>query len=1518
MIKNKVHVVLFAIAVVCCSLFFVCPILDGYKKDVFGEESTEKSGTKYSITYYVDDDEYIKNEYSVGEKVNSVAVPVKKGYCGAWDSEEPEIMTDKDVVLNAVYTAETYTITFNTYDGKLVEMVEYSIENPVFLEPIVPERLGYTGSWSEYDLEEYKNQTVVAEYVKGIDYVDDFQGAKDLGINAYEINNLVSDRGGHVDWGAVPGSAWGGYVSGGNASITYLVKADSGDIFSNLRFEFTCKYGNTKGYYYNEETGKVGANTFLKISFDNEHWQTVYNINEDLSLTKDGVNPITVRVDGWANKLPEYTPDIDLTSYVSGHKEVYIKLEIMHYDMEGFNAANGKSNTSGILLQDLGFLLYGTEIIGETSKGLMMNQGAAVKITSGEAGLRFTTNIPKDFYESLLSQGYTVSAKTIIMPYAYVKTYGDISYNTVFGEDAVYYVGSSSKAKIKVNQVSGEIEYDGDKECYYFRGVLDNVTDKDSATEYIARGYIVYEKDGEKYYDFAIYNNYEQKNNVRSMEMVALSAYNDQNSGLTQVERGILKSSYKFLQQYDLTNLKITGKYAVYDGEVHRIGIEGLPNGVVATFSNNDNVNAGQHIVTITFAVQNGYYTIASRSETLTIEKRLLEIEFIGETVLEYTGEAQKTLSAEAVNLIGNDKVSLSIEYSGDMVDLGSYTATCVLKDNANYALKYGNTKTVTITRKGNLTGFFNVSNWCDADGNAHQKIENTKNGLEYYGGGYCKLPLDISSGLKLEFDLSALPEKMLDGGSDHWFGFGLGQSAAYGSYDGTKTNGSILVMISKEYGLYTVRMQYIDVDGNRRGLTTQTFEDDYLVFEIEKLNDNTIYTDNVDVYINHVKIDNAVVDRIALYSTLMDSEGNTYLSIASHGSEQAKKTGVIKYIGIRDSVAPEITFSRDFRENISVGEYVVLPKINVSDTEEFQYTTYLYSPSGKTIENTFSAERAFLPEEEGTYTLAVKAIDVSGNDAFIYKQFTVGERKTQIEFASGTSSTELPDYVDELSGEWLERFLSNTKTDDGFNQGLIKSSYYTASVTDYKGNVVNVHVYAAPYSSTNVHSFGYIDTDKDCFPLKIKVVANYDLESAFVIPEVFGIKATVKNNTVEFVVNDFETYNVFFNGKFNTEKPFTLFVRENFNETVPNGYNVIEFDKGVHFITSLNVTSNTVVYLHTGAYVVCLPHQEGEVAYENSFGNKVYSTMIAFSSMQNVAIMGHGVFDYSLLYRHERATINMSNSQNLYVNGPTMVNATGWTLVFTLCDNVHVKNVIGFGVKTNSDGIATCNSKNVLVEDCFLRSGDDLFEIKANVDKKDVAEGVDASVQNVVYRNCQAWAEKTRSFGFIQETCANVSNVKYINCHSLVQNAVWAEATGKYSMGAYMVLVGDTETVSDIEFIDCTSYCCAGYVVNISVEHNEWTYDTSAGFGTIHDITFKNFSYYKEPDGYGAYSSGGSTPISSDIRLYNETDDVSHFYNISFINLYRNGALANSLEDLKIDYTNVSPTDNNVVYRVK
>lgn len=92
------------------------------------------------------------------------------------------------------------------------------------------------------------------------------------------------------------------------------------------------------------------------------------------------------------------------------------------------------------------------------------------------------------------------------------------------------------------------------------------------------------------------------------------------------------------------------------------------------------------------------YEQLPDMTATLTIEKRELQIEFVGEQTAVYTGYAQKPLTARATNLCGSDTVAIDITYDGDVVDAGTYAATATV-DSDNYKLTANNTCTFTITR---------------------------------------------------------------------------------------------------------------------------------------------------------------------------------------------------------------------------------------------------------------------------------------------------------------------------------------------------------------------------------------------------------------------------------------------------------------------------------------------------------------------------------------------------------------------------------------------------------------------------------------------------------------------------------------------------------------------------------------------------------------------------------------------------------------------------------------------------
>ncbi len=152
--------------------------------------------------------------------------------------------------------------------------------------------------------------------------------------------------------------------------------------------------------------------------------------------------------------------------------------------------------------------------------------------------------------------------------------------------------------------------------------------------------------------------------------------------------------------QNKVQGVTFASRTVTYDGAAHSLAIEGnLPHGIAVVYEGNSQTNAGTYTVTAKFVGNNpNFEQLPDMSATLTIEKRELQIEFVGEQTAAYTGYAQKPLIARATNLCGSDTVAIDITYDGDVVQAGTYVATATV-DSDNYKLTVNNTCTFTITR---------------------------------------------------------------------------------------------------------------------------------------------------------------------------------------------------------------------------------------------------------------------------------------------------------------------------------------------------------------------------------------------------------------------------------------------------------------------------------------------------------------------------------------------------------------------------------------------------------------------------------------------------------------------------------------------------------------------------------------------------------------------------------------------------------------------------------------------------
>ena len=157
-------------------------------------------------------------------------VPEKSHYTGTWESY---VLDGGDKVVNAVYTAETYTVTFKA-DGEIVGTQTYTIENTEITVPQVPEKANYTGVWEEFVLENNQTQVVNAVYTAKTYTVTFKADGEVVGTQTYTIENT------QITVPQVPEKAnytgtWENYVlDGGDKVVNAVYKKTGGTSNCNL------------------------------------------------------------------------------------------------------------------------------------------------------------------------------------------------------------------------------------------------------------------------------------------------------------------------------------------------------------------------------------------------------------------------------------------------------------------------------------------------------------------------------------------------------------------------------------------------------------------------------------------------------------------------------------------------------------------------------------------------------------------------------------------------------------------------------------------------------------------------------------------------------------------------------------------------------------------------------------------------------------------------------------------------------------------------------------------------------------------------------------------------------------------------------------------------------------------------------------------------------------------------------------------------------------------------------------
>jgi hypothetical protein len=172
-----------------------------------------------------------------------------------------------------------------------------------------------------------------------------------------------------------------------------------------------------------------------------------------------------------------------------------------------------------------------------------------------------------------------------------------------------------------------------------------------------------------------------------------------------------------------------------------------------------------------------------------------------------------------------------------------------------------------------------------------------------------------------------------------------------------------------------------------------------------------------------------------------------------------------------------------------------------------------------------------------------------------------------------------------------------------------------------------------------------------------------------------------------------------------------------------PDRPNVVYFGPGVHRPGRIDVRSGQTLYLAGGAVV------KGGIMAQGD----------------NIKICGRGILDGSDWNWREgpTPTVIAIRGTNIEVTGITIRGASHWTIVPRHSRNVTVRNVkLCNGRVQNDDGINPCNSQDVLISDCFIRSDDDCIALKG-LNFGDANN----NVERITVENCILWCDRARIF---------------------------------------------------------------------------------------------------------------------------------------------------------------------------
>ncbi|GAB2700894.1 hypothetical protein GCM10027037_27330 [Mucilaginibacter koreensis] len=340
-----------------------------------------------------------------------------------------------------------------------------------------------------------------------------------------------------------------------------------------------------------------------------------------------------------------------------------------------------------------------------------------------------------------------------------------------------------------------------------------------------------------------------------------------------------------------------------------------------------------------------------------------------------------------------------------------------------------------------------------------------------------------------------------------------------------------------------------------------------------------------------------------------------------------------------------------------------------------------------------------------------------------------------------------------------------------------------------------------------------------------ITVTVNQNVRSAKILPSSAGIRPVLGRHTVSFKVSKPQNLTIEINGE--VVKSLHVFVNP-IETRVPSSKdpNIIYFGPGIHKVSHMVIGDNKTVYIAPGAVIQAVVDPKAPFGIEPS-GLKNYAPVFELRG-NHIKFYGHGIIDGSALPTHAGNFIYVHGT-DVQMNGVILVNSAGWTVPLRQCTNVNISNIKILGYRANTDGIDICNSHNVTVDKCFVRTNDDLIVIKT-----ELGEGPS---DHIVVKNCVLWNQLANALSLGAELRHDVSDVLFSNCDIIHDySRAWC----------LRVFHTDASTISNITF-NHIRLEEAHLFINLWIGKTQYeSHDRAAGH--IRQVTFSNITATGNP----------------------------------------------------------------------